>query len=69
MLDDLRGLQGADFDQLYVVQQIKSHKEAVAIYRDYARHGDNSNLRAYAAQLLPTLGMHLRDAQDLPYAL
>jgi putative membrane protein len=59
IIDDLAARKGADFDKAYVDAQHKAHIEAVALFESYSATGADSQLKALAAQLLPTLKRHL----------
>jgi len=65
MLDKLKATKGADFDKLYVKDQQKAHKEAISLYKGYANDGDNPDLKAFAAQTLPTLQQHQSDVNGV----
>jgi putative membrane protein len=60
MIQQLRGLNGTDFDQKYISQQTQAHKETIALFQQEANSGQDSGLRSFAAQTLPTLQEHLR---------
>ena len=47
-----------------IVQQ-QAHEEAVALFEQYARDGDNADLTAWAAKTLPHLKEHLAMAKRL----
>jgi putative membrane protein len=68
LLDNLRASNGAEFDKRYVAQQIAAHKEALALMKGYAAHGDNPALRAAAAKTAPIVADHLHMAEALPGA-
>lgn len=65
MLDKLQSLNGDDFTKQYVSDQVSAHKDAVSLFERYGKGGDNSELRSWATQTLPTLQHHLDMAQDL----
>lgn len=65
-LDALRGLTGAEFDRLYVNQQIAAHQEAVAVLTSYAAGGASPQLKDFAAKVLPTVQGHLDKLAALP---
>jgi putative membrane protein len=65
MLDDLRGAKAEDFDHRYVVQQIAAHKEADILMRSYAKAGDNTAIKDFAAETDKAVKMHLSMAQKL----
>lgn len=59
MIDDLRGAKAEDFDHRYLAQQEAAHKEAQILMRGYAKSGDNSAVKRFAAQTLPKVEDHL----------
>jgi putative membrane protein len=65
MLDELRDLNGADFTKQYADDQISGHKDAVSLFQRYAKAGDNSQIKSWAAATLPTLQHHLDMAEKL----
>jgi putative membrane protein len=64
-LAKLQNATGTAFDQSYVSAQLKAHKEAVALFRNYARVGKAAPLKTFAQKTLPTLEDHLAMAQEL----
>jgi putative membrane protein len=64
-VQQLQGTQGAEFDRVFAQQQLQSHQTAVELFRAYAQSGDNAQLKQWAAQTLPSLEEHLRQAQQL----
>jgi putative membrane protein len=64
-LDELKAKSGKDFDSAYDHMQMQAHEEAVALFEQYARDGDNADLRAWAAKTLPHLKEHLAMAKRL----
>jgi putative membrane protein len=67
MLDKLKGLDGADFAKLYHDDQDSGHKNAVSLFKRYADGGDNPDLKAWAAKVLPTIEQHLKSAEALDH--
>jgi putative membrane protein len=65
MLDKLGREKGKDFDSDYMSDQVSGHKDAVSLFDDYAKSGDNRSLRTWARQTLPKLKMHLAKAQSI----
>jgi putative membrane protein len=45
--------------------QVQAHEEAVALFAEYAKTGDNSDLKSWAARTLPHLREHLAMAKKL----
>ena len=65
MLDKLKGLDGADFTKQYCKDQVSAHKDAVSLFRRYAKGGDDAALKDWAGKTLPDLERHLEMAQNL----
>jgi putative membrane protein len=65
LVQQLQGAQGAQFDRVFMQQQVQAHQMAVDMFSNYARSGDNAQLKQWASQTLPTLQEHLREAQQL----
>jgi putative membrane protein len=65
MLEQLHGERGANFDKDYDHMQLAGHKEAVALFENYAHNGDNVALKRWAAATLPHLQEHLAMAEKL----
>jgi putative membrane protein len=59
MLDKLKRLKGASFDKQYDSDQESVHKVAISLFQRYSKGGDNSDLKAWAAETLPQLQEHL----------
>jgi putative membrane protein len=64
-LDELKAKSGKDFDAAYDRLQLQAHEEAVALFEQYARSGDNADLKAWALKTLPHLKEHLAMAKRL----
>lgn len=57
-LDKLNGASGAAFDRAYIAAQETAHREAVSLFRTYAKSGDNAGLKAFAGKTLPVIEGH-----------
>lgn len=64
-LDNLRSLSGEDFTKRYLDDQVSTHKDAVSLFQRYEKGGDNTTLKSWATETLPTLQHHLDMAQKL----
>ena len=64
-IDDLAKLNGAEFNEEYVDDQVDAHEDAVDLFKRYADGGDNVELKAWAVKTLPALQHHLEMAQGL----
>jgi putative membrane protein len=60
MMDELKKAKGtaADFDKIYLDQQLSAHQDAIALFSGYAESGDNDKLKSFAEATLPTLQEH-----------
>ena len=68
-LDQLRAAgTGPSFDMAYKNAQITAHQGALSLFQNYAANGDVPALKAAASQALPTIQMHLNQAQLLNVA-
>ena len=68
-LDQLRAAgTGPTFDMAFRQAQINAHQGALGLMQNYAANGDVPALRAAAQQAIPTIQMHLQQAQILNVA-
>lgn len=65
MLDNLRAATAADFDRVYLDQQIAAHNEALTLHRGFSDHTETPQLAALAREVTPKIEMHLQRAQEL----
>jgi predicted outer membrane protein len=61
----LSKLQGAQFDRAYVTEQIAGHEEAIRAFRFAANNAQDQQVKAFAAQTLPTLQGHYAEIAKL----
>ena len=61
MVDNLKQFNGADFDKIYVADQIASHAETVALLSDYKQNGQNAGLKSWTNEALPIVKGHYAD--------
>lgn len=64
-VDELAKLEGAEFNEEYIDDQVEAHEDAVDLFKRYAGEGENAELKAWAAKTLPALEHHYKMAQDL----
>ncbi len=64
-LDQLKGLTGDAFQAKYLELQTAAHKDAVALFTDYAKSGDNKALKSFAKKTLPVLEKHQKHIEKL----
>jgi putative membrane protein len=63
--DRLAKLHGAAFDRAYIQQMVKDHEADVQLFSTQAKQGKDPELKALAANTLPTLEEHLRMVRSL----
>jgi putative membrane protein len=64
-LEKLQNAEGGEFDAAYIAIQQTAHEEAVKLFSDYSKDGDDPKLKQFASDTLPTLQMHLEHASKL----
>lgn len=55
---DLAKLEGVEFNEQYIDDQVDAHENAVDLFKRYAEDGENPELKAFAAKTLPALQHH-----------
>lgn len=65
----LQSARGADFDKLYVRQQVLAHRAALATQQGYAASGDDAAIRSVAAATVPIVAAHLQMAERMQAAM
>jgi putative membrane protein len=65
MLQQLSGMTGEQFDQMYWKAQVQGHQEALQLAQSYAKNGDNAALRQHAEKGVPIIEQHLKMAQKM----
>ena len=65
VLGQIGRLSGAEFDSAYSKQVVADHQRAVASFDQQALTANDPELKAWAAQALPTLREHLQTARSL----
>ncbi|MEJ7644528.1 MAG: DUF4142 domain-containing protein [Chryseolinea sp.] len=61
--DDLALKKGADFDEAYAEFMVKDHKDDIDAFKKEAEKGNDSELKAWAAEKVPVLEHHLMMAE------
>jgi putative membrane protein len=65
MLDDLKAANARTFDARYAAGQKEAHDQALMLHRDYAMRGTVADLKAFAADIVPKIEMHVQMAAEL----
>jgi putative membrane protein len=64
-LGKLEGLNGIAFDQAYASYMVQDHVTDIKEFEEEAKRGQDPDVKAFAAQTLPTLRHHLMLANQL----
>lgn len=65
LLDNLRAANGADFDRVYIDQQVAAHEEAHNLHSGYGQDGGDAGLKAFAAKTAEVVRGHLDHVRGL----
>ncbi len=65
MMDELRRASAANFDRVYMTQQVPAHEMALALHTNYSQRGDTPALRQTAATAVPLVQQHLDQARRM----
>jgi len=68
-LGELQAASGADFDRLYLGQQVPAHQAALDLHQSYGAGGDQPALKATAKKAVPIVKQHLAAAQRMQGAM
>lgn len=68
-MDSLQSLSGREFDQAYMNFMVKDHQEDVKFYNRALSEIEDTDLKTYARNTLPTLQKHLDRAQEVNQTL
>jgi putative membrane protein len=63
--DRLSKLSGDQFDKAYMKDMLQDHKKDIAAFKAESNSGRDSDIKNFAAQTLPTLQDHLKNAQSI----
>ena len=64
-IDRLMPLKGNRFDRAFLLDEVQSHKSAIAAFKSEAEHGENADVKAWAKTMIPILEGHLQTAESL----
>lgn len=64
-INELQTASAADFDRVYLMQQVPAHQAALDLHKGYAADGDQAPLRASAKKAVPIVQQHLTAAERL----
>lgn len=58
-------MSGDAFDKAYMADMVKDHKKDIADFQKESSNGQDSDVKQFASQTLPTLQDHLKQAQTV----
>jgi putative membrane protein len=64
-IQDLAKLTGKEFDKKYIDRMVKEHKEDLKDFEDVANNSEDTELKSWAQETIPTLRNHYTKAQSL----
>lgn len=64
-VNSLAGLKGRSFDKAFARDEAMDHQRALAAFQREANHGNNPDVKAYAAKQIDTMKAHLDLAKAL----
>jgi putative membrane protein len=64
----LKVLSGDTFDKSYIKGQVKAHRDTVALLKKEIASGQDSEAKAFATSVLPTVQTHLKSINTLAAA-
>jgi putative membrane protein len=62
--EDFQERSGEDFDEAYMDEMVSDHEDDVDAFESYVEDAEDSELRSFAEQTLPTLKEHLQLARQ-----
>ncbi len=65
MIDNLNSASAAEFDRVYIDQQIAAHNEAITLHRGFSDNTEHPTLAEHARMVLPKIEAHLQMAEQL----
>jgi len=65
LLDNLNAATNADFDKVWLNQQVAAHNEALTMLNGYKDHTETPRLAALAGEIIPKVTAHRDRAQQL----
>lgn len=61
----LKSAQGAQFDKMYLSQQLSSHEAALSVQKGYAKTGTDKNLKMTATKIVPVVEHHIMELKSM----
>ena len=65
LIDNLNAATAADFDRVYLTQQVAAHNEALTMLNGFKDHTETPGLAALATEIIPKVTAHRDHAQRM----
>jgi len=65
-IGELRRASAADFDRLYIGQQLPAHQAALDLHQSFAANGDKPALKTSAQSAVPIVQQHIQMLEQMP---
>jgi putative membrane protein len=63
-IEQLVSLKDQRFDRTFIRDEIAAHRHAITLFKREAKHGQQADVKAYAAKMIPVLEKHLHLAEE-----
>ena len=63
LIDNLKAASAADFDKVWLTQQVAAHNEALTLLNGFKDHSETPGLAALATEIIPKVTAHRDQAQ------
>jgi putative membrane protein len=64
-MDQLKNAKGDAFDKSYMQIQLDAHQKALDLHQQYAKSGDNAQLKQVAGEIAKVVSHHLDEAKKI----
>lgn len=65
LIDNLTAATPADFDRVFLTQQVAAHNEALTLLNGFKDHSETPGLAGLAGEIIPKVTMHRDHAQQM----
>jgi putative membrane protein len=63
-IQQLLHLRGSRFDSQFARDEVAAHRQAIAVFKREAEHGQDPDVKEYASKMIPILEKHLHLAEE-----
>jgi putative membrane protein len=65
LADKLAKMNADEFDRTYMTEMVKGHKMVAGVFQAQAESGTDTDLKNFAAEIVPTIRQHLQMAEQI----